>query len=703
MNLNENMKYIKPAIVQDTISKFCLTIGMIPSSYKLALTYEEQLLLIGKFIEEQLIPVIDNNAQAVAELQEAFALLKEYVENFFDDLNLQTQIDNKLNEMAESGELAQIMSNYTGLIRVIDTTAELISSTETFYVGELIKTLGYSNVGDNGGAMFRVKDSGTADGYITLEINGDLYAEMIIEDKININSFGADYTGNTDSSAIFNFAFNYLNNRWLNNDYSINTVECSGSYLINSTVTIPVWCRLRGTGYTIFLTNVNGSAFKIGYISQNLPSNFPGNKKDYEWAEIINFEKGGLFKNISNYSETIGLELGTPTSWGVDYSFARTKNCNFRLQNYTIATKFNTYNNYINTFEKVSFESNEINVQFGDSSHYSASNSGENIVFDQCLFAGGNYAFKWYANGFDISVINSSFDFLTQALFYDAMNRGYKYVKLENCHIEGHPVSLVDNFGDYSSVSINYCKIFFDALINDFFTNCNDTFRYDMNNNKFNFPTSTTDNMDNLINYNKFVSKMNYYGNGNKTQTFAGNNILPSFDNIEDGEYTVDLSTNYKIGPFKFNFNSTYLSSTAQVVTDNVGYTGHKSIQFSVNTPTANNVNLNIDTPKIKNKGYDYINLNSLIYNMKVPGNDMNIEVKQYDSEDNLIATKNVYHNNNANTNPNQWHISNYVGQIKILPSCDYFTMQFKHGKINNNQLEPENTIYKIGGLYCFE
>jgi hypothetical protein len=29
--------------------------------------------------------------------------------------------------------------------------------------------------------------------------------------------------------------------------------------------------------------------------------------------------------------------------------------------------------------------------------------------------------------------------------------------------------------------------------------------------------------------------------------------------------------------------------------------------------------------------------------------------------------------------------------------------MQFKHGKINNNQSEPANTIYKIGGLYAFE
>lgn len=666
------------------------------------MTYYELLCKLAEYIKK----LIDNNNALIYNqeaLLNAYNELQQYINDYFSDLNLQNEVNNKIDSLVEQGYFENILAGVTSFIKVIDTTSTLLTTTEVFYEGEIIETLGYSSKGDNGGAKFIIKDNLTANGYTILELDCGLYAEMIIQEKLNVNSFGADYTGQTDSSTIFNYAFNLLNDRWIANDYSINTVECTGTYLIESTITIPVWCRLRGTGYTIFLTNVNGSAFKIGYISQHLPSNFPGNKYDYEYAEIINFEKGGLFKNISNYSDTVGIETGTLTSLGVTYSFSRTKICNFRLYNYKIGLKTNTYNNYMNVCEKISFETCESGVQYGDNEHQSANNSGENFIFDNCLFASGQYAFKWYANAFDLSIINSSFDFLSQALFYDATNKGYRYIKIENCHIEGHPVSLVDNFGDYSSVSINYCKIYFDSLISNFYSNCNNTFRLYMNCNKFNFPTSTTDNMETLINYNKFISKQNYFGNGNKTQTFAGNNIIPSFDNIEDGEYTVDLSTGYKIGAFKFNFNNTYLSTTAQVVTDNVGYIGHKSIQFSVNTPTTNNVNLNIDTPKIKNKGYDYINLNSLIYNMKVPGNDMNIEVKQYDSEDNLLNTTNVYHNNNANTNPNQWHISNYVGQIKILPSCDYFTMQFKHGKINNNQIEPDNTIYKIGGLYCFE
>jgi hypothetical protein len=106
--------------------------------------------------------------------------------------------------------------------------------------GDKVKTLGYYEIGDNGDAYYIIKENLIANNYTILELDNNLYAEMIIKDKININSFGADYTGQTDSSTIFNYAFNLLNNRWLANDYSINVVECTGTYLIESTVTIPV-------------------------------------------------------------------------------------------------------------------------------------------------------------------------------------------------------------------------------------------------------------------------------------------------------------------------------------------------------------------------------------------------------------------------------------------------------------------------------
>lgn len=105
-----DLKLIKPLGVQNIINKFCLTIGMIPSSYKLSLTYEEQILSIGKYLEETVIPALNNNAEAVAELQTLFVQLKDYVENYFDNLDLQNEVNKKIDEMVESGILAEIIN-----------------------------------------------------------------------------------------------------------------------------------------------------------------------------------------------------------------------------------------------------------------------------------------------------------------------------------------------------------------------------------------------------------------------------------------------------------------------------------------------------------------------------------------------------------------------------------------------------------------
>lgn len=106
----ENLNIIKPKNVQGIINKFCFTIGMIPSSYKLSLTYEEQIIAIGKYLEETVYPSINNNAEALAELQGLFAELKNYVENYFDNLDVQTEINNKLNSMIDDGTFNEIIN-----------------------------------------------------------------------------------------------------------------------------------------------------------------------------------------------------------------------------------------------------------------------------------------------------------------------------------------------------------------------------------------------------------------------------------------------------------------------------------------------------------------------------------------------------------------------------------------------------------------
>lgn len=105
-DLNE----LKPVGKLNPFAKFCCTIGNLPTSYMISLTYEEQLLWLCKYLEDTVIPAVNTNAEAVQELQELYVQLKEYVDNYFSDLNLQNEINNKLDEMAEDGTLAEIIN-----------------------------------------------------------------------------------------------------------------------------------------------------------------------------------------------------------------------------------------------------------------------------------------------------------------------------------------------------------------------------------------------------------------------------------------------------------------------------------------------------------------------------------------------------------------------------------------------------------------
>lgn len=91
-------------------TKFCVTLGMIPTSYKVSLTYEEQLMWLCNYLENTVIPAINNNAEALEEVQTLFVQLKNYVDNYFDNLDVQEEIDTKLDEMATDGTLERIIN-----------------------------------------------------------------------------------------------------------------------------------------------------------------------------------------------------------------------------------------------------------------------------------------------------------------------------------------------------------------------------------------------------------------------------------------------------------------------------------------------------------------------------------------------------------------------------------------------------------------
>ena len=90
--------------------RFFYTIGILPTSFKVSLTYEEQMLELIRFLKEELIPNLNQNTLATKELQDKFVELVNYVDHYFDTLDIQSEVNTKLDEMAASGDLAEIIN-----------------------------------------------------------------------------------------------------------------------------------------------------------------------------------------------------------------------------------------------------------------------------------------------------------------------------------------------------------------------------------------------------------------------------------------------------------------------------------------------------------------------------------------------------------------------------------------------------------------
>lgn len=105
MNDLKDIENLKP------FPHFCYTIGMLPSSYKTSMTYEEQLIWLCDYLEKTVIPTVNNNGGAVTELQNLFVQLKTYTDNYFNNLDVQNEINNKLDKMASDGTLTSIINN----------------------------------------------------------------------------------------------------------------------------------------------------------------------------------------------------------------------------------------------------------------------------------------------------------------------------------------------------------------------------------------------------------------------------------------------------------------------------------------------------------------------------------------------------------------------------------------------------------------
>ena len=134
----------------------------------------------------KIIEKVNQAGEQTENLTNAFIDLQNYVNDYFENLNIRNEVNIKLDEMAESGQLAELISQYLESQAVIgfNTTSALAQATNLAN-GSFARTLGRNQYNDGYGAFYKIRqrtNSDTPDGYniIVLSNTENLIAERIV-------------------------------------------------------------------------------------------------------------------------------------------------------------------------------------------------------------------------------------------------------------------------------------------------------------------------------------------------------------------------------------------------------------------------------------------------------------------------------------------------------------------------------------------
>ena len=630
--------------------------------------------------------------------------LTDYVSNYFENLDVQDEINNKLDEMAENGELEEIIGAYleTKAIFGFNNVSEM-KSAENLINGSYVKTLGFHSINDGGSAVYKIRTLTNNDvideSFIIALDDETLVAELIIEDGLlYANKLGADNTGTTDASTIINNALAKINNYWIEGK-RINTLVFEGVYKIDSQIKMPPCAKLKGNGFVKFISNVaNDSTILIDYLNDTLPSNVEP-KQRYLSGELINFEQGSIivYNGNNTTDNSIAIEIGSRISETTDYDICRYMIRNISIYNFSIGLLHNVYNVFIANYDHLHLENNIVNVQFGRIEQRQATtNAGEKISFENCTIASSSIAFNFESINWSIYLNNCSIDFNTSVFKQYDSNLYWNNIQVNQCHIETYE-HLIENFNK----SENYINI-------------NNSLLYDTNN--ITNPITSSNNCPVIIRDTEFEHRLDddeidpekliitgtpdlfrldntrtLVYNRKDMAVLKNNLIAPLFDAITDGD--VNIAYNQIVNNWKVT-NISNINTTAQVVTDNYLYTGHKSLVFSLtNTATTGQLALqsNFYIPVTNEKL-----IQNTFYMFNIIGRQCRALITWYDANKVEISTKTSYEYLPTH-DANKW-VANVVPNFDFVPANAKFykiTLHIIGIEYDNNY----SNSYKIGGI----
>ena len=379
--MDKNIQKIKPSgIFTNYIYK------AIPLAFDESMSYYETLCGILSLLKTQ-EEVVNNNADLLAELE-------SYVQNYFKNLDVQTEINNKLDAMAQNGTLEELIAQYVNLSSVLafNTVSDMKNATNLVN-GSFAKTYGFYNYNDGGGAFYKIRNVTTSDivNNVTLiPINENLVAELIINNDMNVLQFGLKNDGNFDNTNILNIVFNL-------NIKSIYFPK--GSYKINNLIT------LNNTNIKLIHGESQDSTIIIA------PNGFIYSENTLSYFTVENLTLNGL--SINN-------------NFAIKGKFAFSNFKNLHITKYL--TAFNTIEGtWMDLFENILINYCENGIK-----HEGA--NFNNINFINCYFQHiTNYCID--VSGYTIKFLQCNFE-NSKYCFHNLM----KLLDIDNCYIEGNEI-----------------------------------------------------------------------------------------------------------------------------------------------------------------------------------------------------------------------------------------------------------------------
>ena len=149
-----------------------------------ALTNWQLFCKLGKEMNK-IIDSTNLTGEQVENLTNAFNELKNYVDTYFENLDVQDEIDNKLDEMVEDGTLTAIIQAYLEIASILAyDNLESLKNADNLINGSFVKTYGTLSYNDGLGNFYKIREKSLEDiidniNIIELTNYNNLVAELI--------------------------------------------------------------------------------------------------------------------------------------------------------------------------------------------------------------------------------------------------------------------------------------------------------------------------------------------------------------------------------------------------------------------------------------------------------------------------------------------------------------------------------------------